>query len=455
MDIYTNKIILDYEDNKLLTKSTLEKNLELKEVYDMLNTDCNVSEITQDSDLALDAEFTDTSVKSFHCKWVLNYYKHITGVNFISLSKDVKTYCRHIKYWFYDQIITNKLSKDNITKIFKNWISPGNVIEFILNNPHNEDFRSGLEPKFNLDPDSDNGQYSLHGPAPYYGPGIGSYSDSELGRDHMLSDDQDVTVSDDKDDPYQNYYSYTELFDFNFPDGLIPQYYGNSNPICKINISTLEEITNEKLFIDYAELHNSEQDKINTDNVFCKDPYKSRINKIINLCSNKSTDDDLEELDDCHELEEKYYCDVLEEIIDTYMLETLPELQCSEKNMHAAPPDQQHIVTHPASETSSGSALPSGDGNHSLQDSKDGPPSENSNVYTSVTVPASLVGILGILYSLYKLTPFGHLLRKNILMENTNLYNLDEGTYNGLSDDLSVSENLNISNISQYISYNP
>ncbi|SBS91886.1 PIR protein [Plasmodium ovale] len=446
---------LDSEDNKLLTKSTLEKNQELKEIYDLLNADCNVAEITEVSDLAFGAEFIDASVKSFYCKWVLNYYKHLTNERFISLSNDVKTYCKYIKYWFYDQIITNNLSEDIITKIFKNWMLSGNVIEFIIDNTHNYDFRPGLEPKFNLDPDSDSGHHSLHGPPPYYGPGIGSYHDSELGRDHILSDERGNPFSDDKDHPYDNYHSYTELFGLNFSEGFIPQSYDNSNPICTINISTLEEITNEKLFIDYAEFQKSKQDKINKDNVLCKDPYKSHINEIINLCNNKNTDDELEELDDCPELEAKYYCDVLEEIIDVYMFKTLPELQCSEKNMHPARPDQKHFATHPASETSSGSALSSGDEDHSVQDSKDGKPGENSNIYTSVTVPVSLVGILGIFFSLYKLTPFGHLLRKNILTENTNVHNLYEGTNNGLFSSLSMTENLDMEKISQYISYNP
>ncbi|SBT33139.1 PIR Superfamily Protein [Plasmodium ovale wallikeri] len=468
-------MILDSEDNKLLTKRTLEKNQDLKELYGKLNEEWNSDEITEEHGFPLDAEFSDISIKSFYQKWVRNFYNHFNGNGFISLNNDVIKNCKYLKYWFYDQIITNKLSNESIGKIFKEWTLSNNEIEFFIKSPHNEisniypDYSSGSEFDFrsysgdgtDFDPGNSLGFHPGYGFDHYVGPDLGLYSDHRVGSTseddpvHDLSVVEDEYDSQDKDrlDNYGDIYTGVGRYTMNGGFMVPGYYYGGF--VCPITISTLVRIMNEKLFMDYAEFRNSERDIINTDNVICKDPYKSHINKIINLCKNKNKHSKLDDLDDCDEYEEIFYCDLLDEAMSTYDIQSLSELQCNEEEKHPKSPNQQHLDMNFASETPLGPTLPSSDGDHSLQDLKDSPPSGNSNVHTSVTVPTSIVGILGIFFSLYKLTPLGPLLRKFVLKEDNIVNSLEQGADGELFGNSAESDNLNFSDISHYISYNP
>ncbi|SBT33129.1 PIR Superfamily Protein [Plasmodium ovale wallikeri] len=437
---------LDPQHNKLLTQHTLKNNEQLKGLYDNLNKECKPNESLEDLYPDLVNELSQTNVRTFFEKWVCNYSKHSDGYGFISVNQDFKNSCRYLKYWFYDQIVANELSSDKIHKMFNIWNTLGNLIIFPINDVHNRD--SGLGDN------SHNGFYSSYGLNHYPGLNIGphGFPYPELDRDRELY------VDGHHSDSYDNY---TDTYSYPYPYELRAYGYYNGDNICSINVSTLEEITIEKLLIDYAEYYNSKQVEMSINELFCKDPYKIHINKAVNLCNHKNRHRELEELveleelDDCYKLEEKYYCDVLEEIMGKDKLQNLSELQCNEENMHEAPPDQQSEAAHPARESSLGSSLPSGGEDDNLQALKGSPHSGNSNVNTSVTVPTSLIGILGIFFSLYKLTPLGTLLRKTFLKENTIQHNLGEETNRELFGNISDSDDVNMNNISNYVSYNP
>ncbi|SBT02598.1 PIR protein [Plasmodium ovale] len=434
---------LDPEHNKLLTQHTLENNEHLKGLYDNLNKECKPNESLEDYFPDLVNELSETNVRNFFEKWVCNFSKHSDGYGFISVNQDFKNSCRYLKYWFYDQILANELNSDKIHKIFDTWNTLDNIIIFPINDFHNTDS--------DLGDNSHNGFYSSYSLNHYPGFSIGPYVFPYPELDHHRK------LYVDGHHPY-SYDNYTDSYSYPFPYELSAYGYYNGDNICSINVSTLEEIAIEKLLIDYAEYYNSKQVKMRINELFCKDPYKIHINKAVNLCNHKNRNrelEELEELDDCYKLEEKYYCDVLEEIMGKDKLQNLSEVQCNQENLREAPPDQQREATNTARETSLGPSLPSEREYNNLQALKGSPHSGNSNVNTSVTVPTSLVGILGIFFSLYKLTPLGALLRKTFLKESTIQHNLDEETNRELFGNISDSDHVNMNNISNYISYNP
>ncbi|SBS91893.1 PIR Superfamily Protein [Plasmodium ovale curtisi] len=437
---------LDPEHNKLLTQHTLENNEQLKGLYDNLNKECKPKESLEDSFLDLVNELSETNVRNFFEKWVCNYNKHYEGDGFIPANKDFKKSCRYLKYWFYDQIVANKLNSDKIHKIFDTWNTLDNIIIFPINDFHNTDS--------DLGDNSHNGFYSSYGLNHYPGLSIGPYVFPYPELDHH----RELHV--DGHHPY-SYDNYTDSYSYPSPYELSAYDYYNGDNICSINVSTLEEIAIEKLLIDYAEYYNSKQVEMRINELFCKDPYKIHINKAVNLCNHKNRNreleelEELEELDDCYKLEEKYYCDVLEEIMGKDELQNLSELQCNQENLHEAPSDQQREATNAARETPLGPSLPSEGEDNNLQAPKGSPHSGNSYVNTSVTVPTSLVGIIGIFFSLYKLTPLGTLLRKTFLKESTIQHNLGEETNRELCGNISDSYHVNMNNISNYVSYNP
>ncbi|SBT02050.1 PIR Superfamily Protein [Plasmodium ovale curtisi] len=442
MEIYTNKMHLDPADNALLTQHTSEKNQELKTFYEELNKECTESEIIKDSDLNPEVKISHDNIKTFFHKWVCNYNKHYDGDGFIHANKDFKKSCRYLKYWFYDQIVTNKLNSDKIHEIFKDWNTPYNVIEFFIN-----DFKEKVSnPYPSLD-------LALHPDTPLASyPSLGPYSSlpldtySEPYSDHGLFVDLGQPYPFYRDNPYYYDGAYAGLQGYAFPFSFSTYGHYNGGFSCIINISNLEEIMNEKLFLDYIEYCNNGEVATNISNVFCKYPYIKKLNTYSDICNKRNMQLETEKPD---------YCKQLKEIMDEYDVQPVTKFQCSEESVPSALPGQESVISHSAREAPLGSLSPSGDGDNNLQAAKGSSPSGKFNVHNAVTVPASFIGILGIFLSLYKLTPFGPLLRKIILKENTILNNLDEGANNEFLGILPESDNLNLNGTSHYILYNP
>ncbi|SBT76222.1 PIR protein [Plasmodium ovale] len=432
MEIYTNKMHLDPEDNALLTQHTFEKNQQLKTFYEKLNEECAEAEIIKDSDLNPEIKMSNNTIKTFFHKWVRNYNKHYEGDGFISANKDFKKSCRYLKYWFYDQVITNKLSSDKIHKIFKEWNTPYNVIEFFIN-----DFKKkGSDPypslDLALDPDTPLPSYPSLGP--YSSLPLDTYSEPYHDRGLFFYLGQPYTF--DRDNPYYYDGAYAGLQGYAFPFFFSTYGHYNGGFSCIINISNLEEIMNEKLFLDYVEYCNNGEVATNINGVFCKYPYIKKLNEDSDLCNKRNGQ---------LETEKTGYCNELKEIMKEYDVNLVTKFQCSEESVPPAFTGQESVISHSARETSLGSSLPSGDGDNNLQAAKGSFPSGKSNMHNAVTVPASFIGILGIFLSLYKI----------ILKENTILNNLDEGANNEFLGILQESDNLNLNVTPHYISYNP
>ncbi|SBT73801.1 PIR protein [Plasmodium ovale] len=109
---------LSSEDNEILKKNTFEQNNELKKFYDELDNVCTSDrKCTHNS---LDST-DDANTRNLYKKLDANIFKFVLTeeLGHKNLPQDINKRCTYFKYWFYDQIIINKLDGEKIGHIVK------------------------------------------------------------------------------------------------------------------------------------------------------------------------------------------------------------------------------------------------------------------------------------------------------------------------------------------------
>ncbi|SBS90257.1 PIR Superfamily Protein [Plasmodium ovale curtisi] len=170
--------------------------------------------------------------------------------------------------------------------------------------------------------------------------------------------------------------------------------------ICKIHYSILDDIKKLKLSFDYIENYDKTKNTSTISEVICNSEYKDYINEIIGLCNSKSGES---------YLQSKYLCDELDEFKKIHNINELFKMQCNAEH-----------------ESLSGG----------LQQARSSLPTINLNVNKTVSASLSIVAIFGIFSFLYKLTPFGPLVRNHILRTRKSLFKANEENTRELPENL-------------------
>ncbi|SBS94434.1 PIR protein [Plasmodium ovale] len=258
---------------------------------------------------------------------------------------------------------------------------------------------------------------------------------------------------------YFKYWFYDQIIRYNLDDEKVkhiidPLKYGKDiiefsienvvNPRkCYIHIRKLDDIKKMKVLYDFLESYDVNAKKSNINEKICKNNFKNYLADIIS---------DYNQLTSCNS-ESTEYCKEIEECKRIYKIDELSILHCNE--------DQPQSFSETGLKDGDSSLRTAVDSSLHSQP-EDGVssfssdlPSEGIIPYTGVTTVSSLAVTSVIFFILYKVTPLGILLRRSFQNVTNILPNINENESQELLDQVSVSDSVNMDNISNYIAYHP
>ncbi|SBS99460.1 PIR Superfamily Protein, partial [Plasmodium ovale curtisi] len=308
---------------------TLNKNKELKEYYDKIEfiyngyficlsgqedevTDCKETGDDQGSETDK-SSYNDQTHINFISKFS-NALAHLYTYYDSSLLKhEPRKQCVYFKYWFYDKILKNILSDENLN-VFYNDIQSGDEYDEngdeILFKEKKEDV---LVVEY-LDTEEEEEEYIVDG-------------------SQLIEEEDDSAESKDIEAMENQHRSRDE--DYGGNNILLSL--GNSNN-CNIYKLKLNQIIDIKLLYDYFENYDDETKRTNVEKQIIKNRYCDSFNNLIELY-NKKIECKSDESDN-------EYCHELEECRKSYSHTNIPKLRCTVVESAPDPPEQDSSINH-------------------------------------------------------------------------------------------------------------
>ncbi|SBT01660.1 PIR Superfamily Protein [Plasmodium ovale curtisi] len=226
------------------------------------------------------------------------------------LQHDNTNSCVYFKYWFYDKILKNILSDQNLT-VFYNDMQSGD---------EDDEDRDGKFVKENKEDEP-----------------VEEYIDGEEEEEEDIVDGRLLKVEDDSDESedVENVKNQYRLGDEDYDGNNILLSLGNSNN-CNIYKLKLNQIINIKLLYDYFENYDDKTKRTNVEKQIIKNRYCDSFNNLIELY-NKKIECKSDESDN-------EYCHELEECRKSYSHTNIPKLRCTVAESAPDPPEQDASI---------------------------------------------------------------------------------------------------------------